>query len=128
MTVKTSCRVAAFAAAAVGVFVLAAPAFADFVPTSPEVLGQTCTAAGKCGDLFPIDGIQDGTGKPILLKSFKTVSNFDAAKGECRIDVKPATPADADMLPFTKATYLQDQHGSMGKITVDHVFFHCKQR
>ena len=127
MTRASTSRLALVTAALLGVS-LAAPALADFVATSPEVLGQTCTVAGKCSDPFVIDAIQDAAGKAIEIRSLKSVSNFDAAKGECRIDVKPTNPPNPDLTAFTRATYLQDQHGSMGKIFVDFVFFHCKQQ
>ena len=127
MTRISTRRLAVAAAASLNVWA-AAPALADFVATSPEVLGQTCTAAGKCSDPFVIDAIQDSAGKAIEVKSLKSVSNYDAAKGECRIDVKPTNPPNPDLTAFTRATYLQDQHGSMGKIFVDFVYFHCKQQ
>ena len=127
MTGTSSRRLAVLAAASLSVW-FAAAALADFVATSPEVLGQTCTAAGKCSDPFVIDAIQDAAGKAIEIKSLKSVSNYDAAKGECRVDVRPSNPPNPDLTAFTRATYLQDQHGSMGKITVDFVFFHCKQQ
>ena len=127
MTRISTRRLAVAAAASLNVWA-AAPALADFVATSPEVLGQTCTAAGKCSDPFVIDAIQDAAGKAIEVTSLKSVSNYDAAKGECRIDTKPTNPPNPDLTAFTRATYLQDQHGSMGKIFVDFVYFHCKQQ